>query len=483
MPSHSWARFLPRPEFQILMPAVLLAACAAPAALNSQPGDIVKSVDQRDLSHIDVGEVIEIARLEAIELPLPSAEDLADPAQKGYWQACAYTWNPAVRASRRGLESAVALAESAGAPSPMSFQAMLNQASGGSGLLVGQSSVELTRLLGMGPSAAERELATTEVLEATVGLELALWNAGFAVERSRVTLAAVRARYSALDKLNRDLREDRVRLKILNDHGRLPAAAWEGVEARTAALDAAVSRLHVLEKTAESMLSRASGLPMGHPSLAVPAWNQIPHENLDAGSWPQNEELLARHPLLRVRRISLSIAEAQLREVASKAWPSIRLGVETGLNPATLPFAGLLSLQWPFPSSWRGKLEAAEARRARQLERIEESYLDQIARVDQAHATYENALIKHHLYSPSMEWGAEAMWRASRARLHEGLEPMSEWFDFFDKRLGSVHLVMDAWEYEQLSRIGLQKELGPGSSNSRPVQPSEPVSEVTLWTQ
>ena len=132
------------------------------------------------------------------------------------------------------------------------------------------------------------------------------------------------------------------------------------------------------------------------------------------------------------------------------------------------------------PSSWRGKLEAAEARRARQLERIEEAYLDQVARVDQAVAVYEDALVKNLIYSQSMEWGAEGMWRASRARLHEGLEPLAEWFDQFDRRLGSVYLVVDAWEQEQLSRLNLLSHGGPRSSKGSPAESLKPESEVSL---
>lgn len=480
MPSHSWARFLPRPELRILIPVALLASCAAPVALKSEPGEIARSVHQRDVSRTPVAEVVEIARLEAIDLPQPSAEDLIDASRMGYWQACAYTWSPEVRAARRALQAAVGLARSAGAPAPLGFQSMLHEVPNGKDLVDGQLSIEWTRLLGLGPAEAERELARTEVLQATVGLEVALWSACFKVERSRVSLAAARARYTALEQLQSDLQVDRVRLEILQAHGRLPSAVWEGVEARTHSLAAAISRLRVQEARAEALLSEVSGVPMGHPSLAIPNQAQIPAADLDtidAGG------LLDRHPLLRRERIALAVAEAQLRRVAAKAWPEVRIGPHMSLITDSPTLGGFVQLQLPWPSSWRGELEVMEARRARQLERIEEAYLDQLARIERSRTSHEQALLQRDLHSSAMERGAAAMWGASRARLHEGEEPMSEWFDFFDRRVGSSHLVIDAWEQEQLARIDLQDHLGPLSLGGRQTPSSEPVNEVTLWIQ
>ena len=474
MPSHSWARFLPGPEFRNLIPVVLLASCVAPSALNSQPGEIVQSVHQRDISHTSVGEVVEIARLAAIDLPQPSAEDLTDPTRAGYWQACAYTWNPVVRAARRELQAAVGLAGSAGAPAPVLLQSMLHEVPEGKDLVDGLLLVEWTRLLGLGPAGAERELARTEVLQATAGLEAALWSACFMVERSRVKLAAARARYAALDQLQRDLQEDRVRFVILHDHGRLPGAVWEGVEARTGSLAAAVSRLRVLETKAMTTLSRVSGVPMEHPSLAIPIQEQIPSEalvSIDVG------RLLERHPLLRQERIALAVAEARLRRVAAKAWPELRIGPHVSSITGDPTLGALVQLHWPWPSSWRGELQATEAQRARQLERIEEAYLDQIARIEHASVRHGDALVRRDIHSPAMERGAAAMWRASRARLHEGQEPMSEWFDFFDRRLNSSHLVIDAWEQEQLARIDLQDHLGPLGADDRQARTTESGSD------
>lgn len=477
MPSQSWARSLPGPELRILIPVALLASCAAPVALNSEPGEIAQSVHQRDVSRPPIAEVVEIARLEAIDLPQPSAADLADPTRVGYWQACAYTWNPGVRSARRELQAAVGLARSAGAPAPLGFQSMLHEVPDGKDLVDGQLSVEWTRLLGLGPAEAERDLAKTEILQATAGLEAALWSACFKVERSRVSLAAARARYTALEQLQSDLQADRVRLEILNAHGRLTASAWTGVEARTHSLAAAVSRLRVQEAQAEALLSVVSGVPMGHPSLDIPTRSQILSADLslaDAGG------LLDRHPLLRRERIALAVAEAQLRRVAAKAWPEVRIGPHVSLITDSPTLGGLVQLQLPWPASWRGELEATEARRARQLERIEEAYLDQLARIERSRASHEEALVQRDIHSPAMDRGAAAMWRASRARLHEGEEPMSEWFDFFDRRLDSSHLVIDAWEREQLARIDLHDYLGPPRIDSRQAQSSEPDSELSL---
>ncbi len=477
MPSQSWARSLPGPEFRILIPVAFLASCAAPVALQSEPGEIAQSVHQRDVTRTPIAEVVEVARLEAIDLPQPSAADLTDPTSVGYWQACAYTWNPEVRAARRELQAAVGLAKSAGAPAPLGLQSMLHEVPEGKDLVDGQLSIEWTRLLGLGPAEAERELARTEVLQATSGLEAALWSTCFKVERSRVSLAAARARYTALEQLQSDLQTDRVRLEILHAHGRLTAAAWEGVEARTHSLAAAVSRLRVQEAKAEALLSGVSGVPMGHPSLAVPVQAQILSADLgttDAGG------LLDRHPLLRRERITLAVAEVQLRRVAAKAWPEVRIGPHVSLITDAPTLGGLVQLQLPWPSSWRGELEATEARRARQLERIEEAYLEQLARIEQSRASHADALVQRDLHSPAMERGAAAMWGASRARLHEGEEPMSRWFDFFDNRLDSSHLVIDAWEQEQLARIDLQDHLGPLSPDNRQPRSSEPDSEVSL---
>jgi hypothetical protein len=446
-------------------------------ALKSEPGEIAQSVHQRDVSRTSVAEVVEIARLEAIDLPQPSAEDMTDATRMGYWQACAYTWNPIVRAARRELQAAVGLALSAGAPAPLGFQSMLRDVPDGKDMVDGQLSIEWTRLLGLGPAEAERELARTEVLQATVGLEAALWSACFKVERSRVSLAAARAKYTALEQLQSDLQTDRVRLDILHAHGRLPAAAWEGVQARTHSLAAAVSRLRVQEAKAEATLSQVSGVPMGHPSLAIPDQAQIPSADLDT---MDVGGLLDRHPLLRRERIALAVAEAQLRRVAAKAWPQVRIGPHLSQITEASTLGGFVQLQLPWPSSWRGELEATEARRARQLERIEEAYLDQLARIERSRASHEEALVQRDLHSPAMERGAAAMWGASRARLHEGEEPMSEWFDFFDRRLDSSHLVIDAWEREQLARIDLQDHLGPPGIDSRQTRSSEPDSEVSL---
>jgi len=168
----------------------LCAACASPPEATFTIDDAEDRVLARAPEPELVARALDLADLDALTLTPPTAAELADPSSDGYWHGAAYAFAPPVREARARALAALAREGSAGAPGPVGVRVVDHEVGGDDVLFEMVATFDLIGLLGLGPSAAAKELARADSLRALADLEVALWDARFAVDRARVDEAA-----------------------------------------------------------------------------------------------------------------------------------------------------------------------------------------------------------------------------------------------------------------------------------------------------
>ena len=407
-------------------------------------------------------EALALADLQVLQLTCPGVEDLASPRSDAYWHTCAWAYAAPVRAARRDALAALAQRSAAGAPQPANLTAVDHEFGGADTLVEAVATFDLVGLLGLGPSGAARALASVEALAAVARLERELWAARFTVDRARVRYTAAWGRHRRLLELADEARRDRRRLEILHDRGRLSEAAWTRSTAAQLAVAAEASRAADDLTLALADLVTASGLPPRHPSLRFDSLLELRESlALSLPPFPGGTSALETHPELRAARVAVAVSEARLRTIAAAAWPGLQIGPHLGFPGDGVNLGGVLQLTLPFPSQWRGALEAAEHERARSLEELEEVVLARLNRLHTAHAQHTEALRRYGEQSTAVAGAAEMDWRTTGLRLRVRLADTDEWSQKLERHARSMLQPVDDCEAAALAALDYLEAQGP----------------------
>ncbi len=471
----------------------VLAACLALGSCATPPeGRLELSEVRTSLAERSSPESLEAA-LALVEPPLgllPDhyAPDRASPEQSGYWHVRALAWSPRVRSALSTLTAATAEAKSAGAPNPLAIQVVDHELGGDDKLIEGIGVFDLVGLLGLGPSGAERERAVAEAQLAGMQLQRAAFEATVAVERARVRVIAAKARHRCFTDLEVEAQRDLERVVILERNGRLSSADARLARAEVARIERRTSLSSVSLGAARRDLAAAAGsVPdvetagLAGDILAVGAGGLS--ELSDAPSAPSSlstEELVAQHPSLWEARAVFTVREAEVREAAALAWPGVGLGPHLGyLDSARI--GAVLRLAVPFPSSWRGKLEAAVERRDRSIEAFEEMLQSLLVQEAEALARIEELTARSAKEVGATERAmvpAQEHWTAARAVFRLGRGPLSGWTKALNHLTETVTWSVDDAEALALAHLDLLAARGMGErptaapiENGRPFTP------------
>lgn len=440
-------------------PEVELALDAARASTTSAARDAAL---ETQLASLDV---------ERLQLALPPPELRERPEQPGYWFARAVAYAPAVRAALAEWRATRAAVSSAGAPEPALLEVDDHSFDGDEPLVELVLMFDVLGHLGMGPSAAERAAATATERLALVQLERAAFEAWLTVERARVALAAARSRCTAYEALARELHQDLGRFALLHAHGRIGDAEALAAAATQAEVQRRLEVEHEAVLAARLALSVAAGLADDHAALdAVDAAHLASFEALAATlpEAPATEAELERHPRMRELRRRFDLAEVEVRRAAALAWPMIGIGPQftraEGFGVDDLAIGGMLQLSLPFPSRWRGALEAAVARRAGIVAAFEDELLALELRAAEAHARAATIRARADGASSAVANAAALGWRAARASFRVGRTEPRMWRDVLDMHLEGSVLAIDESELLALANLDELEARGPCAS-------------------
>lgn len=438
-----------------------LVACAAPESARLSASSARDAVLAREPSVALAVEALELADLDRLALAPPDAVHVVDPARDDFWRAAAWAWSPAVRAARARVLATAARRGSAGAPGPADLRVVDHEFGGDDALVEAVATFDLIGLLGVGPSAAARELASTEELLARAALEAELWSAPFRVERARVRVTAARAREAALTALHDDAARDFDRLAVLERRGRISAARFAVADARLHAVEHRASRERDRLTAARLELARSSGLPPEHPALAGHDRDWLAARSAAAGERPRDAGVSDGHPRLRAARLAVAREEARLRAVARSAWPGLRLGPHLSFPDSGTNVGGAVALTLPFPSQWEGELAAAEVERDRAIEAHGEVLHEQLARADEAWTRLAEGLERRAEHAAPLDAATAAGWRAVRARFRVNESDAEEWGRALADRAQALVVLIDEDEAIALARLDLAEAAGP----------------------
>ncbi len=457
MQQRTWTR--PARVALILLP---LAACAnpahAPLDLTSSEVAWLERGDARTLEH-----ALELADVGTTSLPMPDASERQDPRHDAYWDACALAWNPDVRVARNELLALREERRSAGAPLPTTVRVVDHEFGGDADLVESLVAFDLIGLLGLGPSGAAAELADVRVVRALAQYEEQLWTSRLDIERARVRLAAAQARVAGIDALHAEAERELVRIGILERNGRESAADAEAARGRIDALARQHSERSEAVALAERDLARLAGLPPQHEVLALSQNDWLGrYLQRNVPSIADGARRVDTHPRLRRARIDFALAEAQIRDVAASAWPGIQLGPHLSFN-STTNIGGMLGLSLPWPSSWKGRLAAAEARREGAREAFEDTWLDLELSDQLALRRLELARDRSHGATRAVDEATRHAWESARARYRLQRLPLMEWSDALTGRASAVLQPIDDLESIALAWIDVLDARGPAA--------------------
>lgn len=464
---HVSARCRARLVFRAALALVLIPACASPpeATLDVRDARTAVTADARDAA---LEAQLAAHDIESLQLALPPPELRARPDQPGYWFARAVAYAPTVRAALAEWRAARAAIASAGAPEPALLEVDDHSFDGEEPLVELVLMFDVLGHLGIGPSAAERSAANATERLALVQLERAAFEAWLTVERARVALATARARCTAYDALAQELEQDLARFTLLRAHGRIGEAEALAAAATKAEVERRRALAHEGTLAARLALGLAAGLADDHAALeAVDAAQLGSFEEL-AAALPlasASDAELERHPRVRELRRRFDLAEAEVRRAAALAWPMIGLGPQftraEGFGVDDLAIGGMLQLSLPFPSRWRGALDAAVARRAGIVAAFEDELLALELRAAEAHSRAATIRARADGASSAVADAAAQGWRAARASFRVGRTEPRMWRDVLGMQLEGSVLAIDEAALLALATLDEIEARGP----------------------
>lgn len=442
----------------LLLP--LLACAAAPRPdqpLATEAGSGARDADAARAA-------LELLPPDANHLPARGVEHRADPARTEWWEATADAFGALQRAARREVLAAAEATQAAGAPGPVQVGITDHTFDADAPLVEAMVTFDLLGLLGTGPAAAQRAVADAELLLALARYQQVLWRGRARVRTARLALAGVRARLRVLEDLRASADPGLLRIAILEEHGRVSSDLAAGSRAMVARLDRMLSAARVEEAQALRELALASGLPVEAPEHAA-----VGPEVLAAAEWGagglQATAPEADHPDLRSRALAYALAEARVRAVAARAWPGIALGPHLGapegdLDP--LQWGGVLRLNLPWPSAWRGDLAAAAQRREAAREAYEDAFLALEAEAGRAFVRHAQLAERLEATTPRLDAGTAAVWEATCAAFLVAQRDARAWIDALERRMAAATATVEDAVALATAAVEVEVALGPG---------------------
>ncbi len=395
---------------------------------------------------------------------------LDDPRSDAYWHARALAWGAGVRPAFGEWRAALARARGAGSPDGVRIGYGIDDFDDSSLENQVSATIDVIRLLGLGPADAEEDAAKSRVALTLGHLEETLWQAVFAVDRARVRLDAARRREQTIAHLLAAARKDGRRIELLAARGRVAPGLVGRVEAVLARLERERTEMAAAAVRAEAVLAQAAGLVPGALALsASPAPDAMP--GCPTVGDVQPEELLDRVPALRSARQAYALEEARVRVACASWWPGLRVGPRVKIRPDDFLTGGIVSLDLPWPSAVRAEVDAAKERRTAAREALEDALASTWADVD---GYRREAMLAQEIERRDVEpmaQGSARAWRGARARLSvlEGLDALELWLDALQLRANGAVAAIDARERTWLATLRFRESAGrtPGLGGAR----------------
>jgi outer membrane protein TolC len=455
-----------------LAPGILLvafcAACAAPRRAPLCDARIAASVLGRAGSAAELEAALALADLGPLAVPRPSSPAEMDPANPGFWYACAYLYEPSVRQARRRVEALRARAKGAGAvPSiDATGEHVRNDSDRETEVM---ATVDLLSLLGLGPSAAARELARAEVCEALGELESAVWAAYFKVMRARIRHAAALEREQAAAAIVSEAHEDETRIATLESAGRGAASEFAWARAGLQQVEEERARARIEAADALEELALATGLRPDHPAMARLLTPFRLGELESGGVTTFHVEavtepvlLLARVPALRAAKLRYAVAEARVREAAAATWPGLEIGPKATLVPDDFLGGGIMMLRLPLPGATVPGLCAAIVERTAARERLEDELSAAVTKNQVLNRKARELWDEVRRRVRVRRSAAEQMWTAARTRFRADQSTLSGWVLALEMRLETALSAIATGEAVALIETDIQEASGPG---------------------
>jgi len=394
----------------------VLASCASTTTASLSDAELARAAAARQ-SLDDVAAALRLADLGPLAVPVPRAPSELRPDQPEFWHAAALAWNPELRQLRRRVRELRAEQGSAGAPGSVELLAQTRDA----GDLELESELALTidvlGVLGLGPAAAARELARERSRAAFGEFEAAVWKLRFDVDRARVRLARAKALAASMDALYGECAEDELRVRKLAERGWIGSGMQSGYDAALHMIEHRRAMAAADASEAKADLAELCGLDAAHAAFDELAGGVIARfrpEELELRD-PGREELLARLPELRARRLELAMAEAELRAEARERWPMLRFGPRLTLMPGDSLLGGMLGIDVPFPGAVEGRIAAAHERREAAREALEDALVNASSNVTTARERLETLLEQFEEHAPEFDAEVARMLVAAQA--------------------------------------------------------------------
>lgn len=466
------SRGIPRTVFVL----VACSSCASPPPLAFDPEDATASLtarsDDRGTAALDAS--LELVDVDSRVFAIAARDGRDDPLTPAFWDARALAYAPAVREAKRTWRALRETTASAGAPDRAIARAVDHEFGGEDSLFESVGFFDVFGHLGIGPAKADRALAVAAEAEALARLDAAAWRAIARARAARVELAAIRERERAIEPVLDEARADLERVEILAARDRIGAAPAGSARAMVAALERRISGLEDAEARARTRLAVLVGLDAGDPALDLPG--TVGSLESSGGTVASRALAIPReHPALVAAELRVLLEEARVRNVAAASWPRLRLGPHVGFPEGALDgdvrVGGLLQLEAPFPSSWRGRLAAAVEARASAVEAYTEVLLDLRARALGATTRAQAARDRRAGSTRAVVRAAGDAWSAARTAFRVGRTDLEIWMRALEQRTESALMPIDDREALALAEIDLawsQAELG-----------NSPVAEVT----
>lgn len=446
------------------IPLLLFASCATPPPRPLEPGKLAADVASRaDAHHKLVLEALALHDAAPLGLLLPERWDPAQDATNDvFWHAHAIAFEPSVQASRRTWRAARHDAAAAGQPDRTALAYRLEDTGepGRQSEIV--STMDLLGLLGIGPKAAERDVAARTAGLALGQLEQDIWSAVFDVDRARVALSSSRRREARLTSFASAATNDLRRLEMLYTRGRLS----DGLIGRARAVHAAFeARFHEHAATtarAREALAHASGLPPEAPALDAIGDGMLEIGPTGPAPSPLAPLLLDNVPSLRAARLAYALAEARVRAAAAAWWPALRVGPHLKMRPDEFLTGGVVALDLPWPGKVSARIEAALERREQAREAVESVLARTLASVAARREELLIARAHYETHALTLASQSERAWRGARAGLsvHESANAVDAWVDALALRSRGVLAEVDALERVRLVDLGFRETAG-----------------------
>ncbi len=446
------------------MLALLLGtSCATPPARPLDPGKLVIDVAGRSSTSPDILlAALALHDAPPLGLTLPDRwNPRQDTTKDVFWHAHAIAFEPTVQASRRRWRAARKDAAARGLPdrANLSFGAVDGDPEP-QGEIV--STMDLLGLLGIGPKAAERNVAIQMTDLALGQLEQNIWAAAFDVDRARVRLAASRRRDAELAILAAAAKNDLRRMELLYARGYISNGLIGRARAIHATFETQRHHRAIATVRAHEALALASGLPPQAPALDTIGDAMLELLPAMPAPSPEASHLLETLPELRASLLAYALAEANLRAAVSAWWPNLRIGPQLKIQSDEFLAGGIMALDLPWPGTISARIDAAVERREQFQEAVESTLAKALASVTARRKELVIVLDHYKNHAQVLGSQSEQAWRAARARIliEESAEAIDLWVDAFRLRSQGVLSEINAMEQVRLGDLSFREAAG-----------------------